>query len=134
LPITYEVDNEAIAMLQGNSVTIIGSGDAKITATQKGNSNYESAAPLTQVLRSATVTSAEDKAVAVAVAPNPTGGKLKIFTTLSVKSVSITDLAGRSRLLPFQENELDIQSFEPGMYILTIELADRVKVVKIVKK
>jgi hypothetical protein len=43
LPITFESNNHDVATIIGNEVTIIGAGDALITASQPGNENYNAA-------------------------------------------------------------------------------------------
>jgi hypothetical protein len=43
LDITYTIDNAAVATIDGNTLTIIGAGEANITAQQAGNETYNSA-------------------------------------------------------------------------------------------
>ena len=43
LDITYTIDNNAVASIEGNTLTIIGAGEATITASQNGNEAYNSA-------------------------------------------------------------------------------------------
>ena len=43
LEITYTIDNSAVATIEGNTLTIIGAGEANITAQQAGNDTYNSA-------------------------------------------------------------------------------------------
>lgn len=43
LEITYTIDNAAVATIEGNTLTIIGAGEANITAQQPGNETYNSA-------------------------------------------------------------------------------------------
>lgn len=50
LPVTFASSNTSVATVSGNTVTIIGGGTATITATQIGNTNYNSATPVDQVL------------------------------------------------------------------------------------
>lgn len=50
LPITYQIENLAIATINGNLISPIRSGFTKITAVQPGNNNYESAAAVIQEL------------------------------------------------------------------------------------
>lgn len=41
LPVTFSSDNTAVATVSGNQATIVGAGQATITATQGGNSNFD---------------------------------------------------------------------------------------------
>ena len=50
LPVTYTSSNPAVATIDGNMVTIVGTGTAVITASQAGNGNYNAAANVTQPL------------------------------------------------------------------------------------
>ncbi|WP_298152512.1 YDG domain-containing protein [Flavobacterium sp.] len=50
LAVTYVSSNTAVATISGNTVTIVGVGDTTITASQAGNSTYDSAVPVDQVL------------------------------------------------------------------------------------
>lgn len=50
LTITYTSDNEDVATINGNIVTIKNAGVANITATQNGNDYYNAATPVTHQL------------------------------------------------------------------------------------
>ena len=50
LPISYVSNNENVAVVKGNMVTITGTGMAEITATQGGDDYYNAAIPVTQTL------------------------------------------------------------------------------------
>jgi uncharacterized repeat protein (TIGR03803 family) len=55
LPVTFTSSNEEVAMIQGNTLTIVGAGEVSITATQAGNIFYK-ASSLSRVL---TITKAQ---------------------------------------------------------------------------
>jgi hypothetical protein len=48
--VTYSLDNPLVATLNGNQVIMTGPGTATITAKQSGNSNYNAAVDVTQIL------------------------------------------------------------------------------------
>jgi hypothetical protein len=56
LTVSYTSSNTSVATIVGNTVTIVGVGTTTITASQSGNSNYNAASDVTQIL---TVTLAE---------------------------------------------------------------------------
>lgn len=49
-PVVFSCDNTAVATVSGNTVTIVGSGSAVITASQAGSANYAVAMPVSQTL------------------------------------------------------------------------------------
>jgi|GEM_PF-1028893 len=51
LPVTYISSNTNVATISGNTVTIIGKGTSTITASQEGNTIYDAATAVEQVLR-----------------------------------------------------------------------------------
>ncbi|MEJ6979118.1 MBG domain-containing protein [Pedobacter sp. P351] len=50
LSITYVSDNTSVATISGNTVTVKDAGTVKITASQAGNSSYDAASPVEQIL------------------------------------------------------------------------------------
>ena len=70
LPVTFSSDNPAVATISGNTVTIVGTGIANITASQAGSQNYNPASA-TQPLNVGTALGAGDVAV-IAFGPSGT--------------------------------------------------------------
>ncbi len=50
LDVTYSSSNTSVATISGSSVTIVGAGEATITAAQSGSDNYSEATSVTQTL------------------------------------------------------------------------------------
>lgn len=50
LPVSFTSDNPSVATISGNTVTIVGTGTAFITASQAGNANYNAAPLASQTL------------------------------------------------------------------------------------
>ncbi len=50
LPISYASSDEAVVTISGSTITIVGSGTATITASQGGNSNFDPASDVAQVI------------------------------------------------------------------------------------
>ena len=50
LPVTYVSETPTVATISGNTVTLVGVGSTKITATQAGNSSYNPATPVDRTL------------------------------------------------------------------------------------
>jgi len=51
LPLTFQVDDEQVATVEGNTLTILRLGTVRITATQSGDSNFHAAEPVTVTVR-----------------------------------------------------------------------------------
>tara|TARA_R110001606_G_C15403849_1_gene653773 strand:+ start:1039 stop:9429 length:8391 start_codon:yes stop_codon:yes gene_type:complete len=49
-PILFTSSNEEVAIIDGNTVTIVGSGETTITAAQEGNESYTAAEPVERTL------------------------------------------------------------------------------------
>jgi hypothetical protein len=56
LPVTFAVDDESIATVEGSEITIVGAGTTSITASQSGDDDYN---PATSVSQTLTVNKAE---------------------------------------------------------------------------
>jgi hypothetical protein len=50
LPVSYTSSNSAVATVSGNTVTLLSPGTTTLTASQEGDTNYEAAATVPQVL------------------------------------------------------------------------------------
>lgn len=50
LVVSYTSSNPSVATVSGSTVTVVGLGDTTITASQTGNSNYNTATPVAQTL------------------------------------------------------------------------------------
>jgi len=87
LDVTYTSDNTAVATVLGNTVTIVGGGNANITAKQAGNANYGAA---TDVVQSLVVNKANQ---ILTLSPLPVGElPLKDFATILVTASSSAGL------------------------------------------
>jgi len=72
----------------------------------------------------------------VSVYPNPVHKSLTISGIAGEFDVSIKDITGRcflSRKACYEHNPVDIQSFEPGLYIISVTQSGRVKTIKFIK-
>ena len=50
LPLSYTSDDQTVAIVDGNTITIVGAGECFITATQEGNEEYDPAEPVKKLL------------------------------------------------------------------------------------
>ncbi|SEL85225.1 MBG domain-containing protein [Parapedobacter koreensis] len=73
LPVSLAIDDEQVATLSGNTLTIHRLGTIRITATQAGDANHETAAPVTITVRVVDPASSSPVRVHPAVSPNGDG-------------------------------------------------------------
>lgn len=73
LPVSYTSSNASVATVSGNSVTILGAGEATITASQGGNESFNAATEVQQVLtvNKAVLTASVDNKTKTFGDPNP---------------------------------------------------------------
>ena len=118
LSIAYESSNIDVATVSQNAITIVGPGTTIITATQEGNSNYNPATSVEQILEVNTVLSVFDEQTIINVYPNPIVDEL-IIQSETFQSAIIRELSGRMVLRSSNKN-LDVRELKSGVYILTL--------------
>ena len=90
LTVTYTSSNPAVATISGATVTIVGAGTTTITASEVGNSNYNAAIPLTQLLTVAappSVLAAGDVAVVAVNTANPDTFSIVLLKAINAGTV-----------------------------------------------
>ncbi len=90
LAVTYTSSNPAVATISGATVTIVGAGTTTITASEVGNSNYNAATPLTQLLTVAalpSVLAAGDVAVVAVNTANPDTFSIVLLKAINTGTV-----------------------------------------------
>ncbi len=86
LPIIYTTDNNEIATISGNTVTILGAGNITIQASQPGNANFNSAPDVVQPL---TISKANQTITFSALASKSIGDKSFNLTASSSSGLEI---------------------------------------------
>jgi Secretion system C-terminal sorting domain len=107
LPVTYTSLNTAVAIVVGDSITIVGAGTADIVASQVGNNIYSAATP---VVRTLTVTKAPQT-----ITFNPLGtikyeGNKLILNATSSTNLPIVYLISNPNIATVSGNELTMLS------------------------
>jgi hypothetical protein len=133
LGVSFTSSNSAVAMVGGNTLSIMGAGITTIVASQAGNGSYLAASDVMQTLTIKVITGVEEN-YSTAVYPNPTNGTFEIQTqyTLDQSSLQIVDLLGRNVefVLLLSENEhvhlVNILQQNPGVYLLKISKTNEV--------
>jgi hypothetical protein len=83
LPVTYTSSNPGVATISGTTVTIVAVGTTDITASQDGDSNYEAASNVVQVL---TVNAKQDQTITFAPLADVTFGSVPFALTATASS------------------------------------------------
>ncbi|MFK7806743.1 MAG: T9SS type A sorting domain-containing protein [Saprospiraceae bacterium] len=74
----------------------------------------------------------EKEITSVSISPNPVNESFKITTESSIQSYEVRNLAGQS-LLKGTDTEVDVATLSSGIYLVVVDLEDRIEVVKFVK-
>jgi hypothetical protein len=140
LTVSYSSSDTSIATIVGNEVTIIGVGSVTITASQAGNSNYEAATPVSQMLTITTlgITNNDLLLSEIGVYPNPSTHFIIIdLKNSTTAKVQVYDVIGKLILnVPaYNSNEkLDTSSFKTGVYLVKIKVDNKVVTKRILKE
>lgn len=138
LPVTFNLISGA-ANLDGNTLTLIGSGSISIEATQSGDDRYLTADPVMQTFNVTKVLSADNQLnEGIILYPNPSSDQL----TISVKENPVSQLlvfnsAGqnwKSIDQPASELLINVSGWPSGTYFIHITFEGSTKVKKFIKR
>lgn len=137
LIISYQSSNEAVATISGNILTIVGLGNAEITASQSGDCNYM---PATEVTRTLTVIEKTTTVICqtpvnqLHIFPNPTQNELFIQSELQINRVEVYSTTGA---LMIDENnfaeKISVSALPRGIYLLKVHTDKGLIVSKFIK-
>jgi hypothetical protein len=120
LPISFVTGSTSIE-IDGNTVRLIDSGDAEISATQSGNENFLPAEPVVRKFNVALITGTEQKLNPFQVYPNPVLNKIIVETNEESAKMVLLNLSGvilENRSLNKGINQVDLSSYAAGIYFL----------------
>jgi pectin methylesterase-like acyl-CoA thioesterase len=126
LPVSYTSSNTDVATIDGNTVTLTGTGTTEITASQPGNFLYYSAAGVVQTLTVGEASATKGvRSQGIKIYPNPESSTINIIRPANTpENATIYDIKGQKvmeTILNSQEYSIDITSLPEGIYILRIE-------------
>jgi hypothetical protein len=136
LSVAFSSDNEAVATVDGNVVTIHSAGIANITATQEGNNNFNAAETVSRQLKVMGVVGTEETPnMSMSVYPNPAKDELVIVTRETIQSVQLTDVLGKAiNNYTLKGNTINIQNLSSGMFYVIVNTAKHNRTFKINKQ
>lgn len=134
LPITYTIEDTAIAIIRNDTLFLRSEGFTQITASQSGNSAFYPAEPVTRLLqvgRESVDVSNESK---IHIYPNPAKDVLYfVCDETTISEITVLSSDGRMTKLPYNSNSIDISTLSTGIYYLVIVSEHEVYKHKIVK-
>ncbi|WP_459741172.1 MBG domain-containing protein, partial [Polaribacter sp. OB-PA-B3] len=125
LTITYSSSDTSIATINGNMITVIGTGNVTITASQPGNNNYNAATDVSQILNITTLSISDFSFTSsnVLLYPNPSKNNIKIRLGIEKANINIYDMSGKlvkTHKDYISDNNIDISDLPIGVFILRI--------------
>ena len=124
LPVSYSVDDTAIATLHGDTLFIQERGYTVVRANQIGNDDYLPAAEAAKRLTVTNVGIGDDAGIAsVSVYPNPAEGLLTVSTAVPVRSILLVNMLGQTVLTHSPTGSittLEVSHIERGAYFLRL--------------
>jgi hypothetical protein len=129
LPCSYTSSNPEVAQIVNNQIRITGAGQTTITAAQEGNTNYQAAAAVPQIL---TVTVPTGIKMVGAVEdfelfPNPASGYVTIRMNKAIGEVVFYNAWGSvvyRKIYPSSECTIPVKSIgSPGIYLVKVNTA-----------
>ncbi|UXP32160.1 BspA family leucine-rich repeat surface protein [Reichenbachiella agarivorans] len=135
-PITFTSSNLNVATISGTSVTIIGAGTTIITASQDGNTNYNPATPVEQVLEVTIITSVrENLSRSIIVYPNPTSQYISVQSDEeTINQLDVFDIHGKAMNIKSTGNQLDINQLKSGYYLLKVVTDQKTHIKSFIKQ
>ena len=133
LPVTYRCNDPSIALIVGSTLYLRGEGDATVTASQNGNSQYRPATPVVKPLHVGHAGIDAGDSQGFAIYPNPAHNAVYYSTDESVKSVQVISSQGRTMEVSFTGNQVDITTLPAGVYYLRFVTESNVYSHKIIK-
>ena len=133
LPVTYRCNDPSIALIVGSTLYLRGVGDATVTASQNGNSQYRPATPVVKPLHVGHAGIDAGDSQGFAIYPNPAHNAVRYSTNEPVKSIQVISSQGRTMEVSFTGNLVDITSLPAGVYYLRFVTESNVYSHKIIK-
>ncbi|MEQ9304947.1 MAG: T9SS type A sorting domain-containing protein, partial [Marinoscillum sp.] len=140
LPLVYTSLNTEVAIVNGQRLTLIGTGEVEIVASQEGNEEFEPADPVIQVLEVEPAVILSDLRFGnFNIYPNPANDVIHIEVTDWAKDIAIQaslyTLGGKrlmTQSLSKQQQALDVHDISAGVYLLRLDYQSQQHIRKVV--
>jgi hypothetical protein len=135
LPVTFTSDNEAVATIHEDEVTLSNTGIAHITATQTGDAHFEEATPVTRTLVVARIVGVEAPQIAFTLYPNPSASSVYVESERPIDNIQVFDVLGKAEVsATWDGQQLDLRDLTPGVYLAKIQFGTSTQLVRVVRK
>ena len=135
LPVTFTSDNEAVATIHEDEVTLSNTGIAHITATQTGDAHFEEATPVTRTLVVARIVGVEAPQIAFTLYPNPSASSVYVESERPIDNIQVFDVLGKAEVsATWNGQQLDLRDLTPGVYLAKIQFGTSTQLVRVVRK
>jgi hypothetical protein len=134
LPVTYTCNNPSIALIANSTLYLRAEGEATVTASQRGNSQYHPATPVAKTLHVSRAGIEASGSQRFAVYPNPAHTVVYFHSTHeTVKTVRVVSAQGRAVTVPVTGYQVDVSSLPAGVYYIQFVTENNLYNQKIVK-
>ena len=133
LPVKYACSDTNIARVAGSTLHLLSEGDALVTASQPGNSQYRPADPVTKLLHVSSTGIAQGERPVLAVYPNPARDAVYYTSSEQVEEIKAITSTGIVVDVPFSGGKVDISTLPNGVYYMTIVTEGSIYKHKIIK-
>ncbi len=133
LPVTYTCSDTSIARIEGATLRLLAEGDAMVTASQRGNSQYHPAVPVTKPLHVEQAGIRIGSSQRFLVYPNPAHNTVYYSTDELVKSIKVISSQGRTMEASLTDNQVDISALPSGVYYFRFVTENNIYNLKVIK-
>nr|MCR4658768.1 T9SS type A sorting domain-containing protein [Bacteroidales bacterium] len=133
LPVKFACSDTNIARVVGSTLHLLSEGDALVTASQPGNSQYRPADPVTKLLHISSTGIAQGERPVLAVYPNPARDAVYYTSSEQVEEIKAITSTGIVVDVPFSGGKVDISTLPNGVYYMTIVTEGSIYKHKIIK-
>ena len=134
LPVSYSCSNSGVAQVRGDTLVLLATGTATVTARQEGDARDAAAEPVSKTLRGSAEGIGEASAEGLTLYPNPTTGVVHVDCDgCTVKEAMVVTPQGRSERVTCRDGRIDLSHLAAGVYYLEVRTETGVRREKITK-
>ena len=133
LPVSYICSDTNIARIEGQTLHLLTEGEALVTASQEGNSQFLPAEPITKTLRIANNGIEEVHSEPIVIYPNPAKDAVYYSFNKKIQKIQVLSSTGNPVEFTFTNNKVDISQLPAGVFFLLFVTENNIYRYKIIK-